>query len=70
MKLDYTQGAFRENGLVFVATIDATDIDGGKVQVETDGIDIHAHSTYVCDDYKSCVPYEIVLDPAKRATTT
>jgi len=31
MKLDYSGGAFRENGLVFVATIDATDQTGGTV---------------------------------------
>ena len=61
--LDYSQGAFRENGITFIATIDATNTDpllnGGLVSVRSDPIDIRAASTYVCNAYKGCVPFGV-----------
>jgi len=68
MKLDYSGGAFRENGLVFVATIDATGQTGGITQVRSDPTDIHAFSTYVCSAHKACVPHEVYADPAAVTT--
>ena len=60
---DYSEGAFRYDSLTFVAEINASGISGGISRMEIPGITMHAHSTYVCDAHKSCVPYEIHIDP-------
>ena len=68
MVLDYKDGAFREEGLIFVATIDGTSKGGEIVTVKSFPIAIHAHSKYVCQQYATCVPYEIVKNPSLTTT--
>jgi len=69
LDIDFSAGAFKEVGLTLVATIDYTSTGGGKSVARATGVDIHAYSTYVCDEDKSCSPYQWVSDSSFDASS-